>query len=136
MSTSKTTAVLVERRDGPEQVITWNLDRDAPGSNQMAVLVDETLVDNVITDMEGYLREDTIVDSVAMTADFATIHINDFRGLFGSETLRLMAREEKAGHVTYKGRDREILDECYANPELFNQPKSGRQWVSKGLGWG
>lgn len=128
MSLSEPTEVLLKRRDVQEQIITWNLAHDAPGSPQVATLAHEgeTLIEALIRELEGYIKDDTIVDSIAMSADIATVTINDFRGISGSETLSQMAFEEKRGDITYKGKDRVILDECYKNPELLNQPKSGR----------
>lgn len=130
MSNNEVTKVLLWRADAHQQTITWNLSRDAPGPNQSAHLAWDKLVDGVIEDLEGFIEDDTIVDVVAMTTDWAEIVINDPRGLDGSGTLSHMAIEEKRGHVTYTGRNREILDKCYANPELFNQPKSGKSYVS------
>lgn len=40
-----------------------------------------------------------------------------------------MASTERNGHHTYTRRNREILDKCYANPEMFNQPKSGKSLI-------
>lgn len=132
MPISDTTTTLLKRRDVHGQIMTWNLDCGAPGTNQIAdgPTPDEgELIDAVIRSLEDYIKDDTIVDSVAMSADWASITINDFRGMFGSQTLKMMANEDKAGRP-FNPYDRETLDECYKNPELFEQPKSGRQWVS------
>lgn len=130
MSISETTATLLKRRDVQGQIITWNLDDDAPGARQIAhgpgPDVGEELIDAVIEALEDYIMEDTMVQSLAMSTDWATIVIDDFRGMFGSKTLKMMANEDKAGRPLSKPSDRETLDECYKNPQLFDQPKSGR----------
>lgn len=130
MSISETTATLLKRRDVQGQIITWNLDDDAPGARQIAhgpgPDVGEELIDAVIEALEDYIMEDTMVQSLAMSTDWATIVIDDFRGMFGSHTLKMMANEDKAGRPLSQPSDRETLDECYKNPQLFDQPKSGR----------
>lgn len=127
MPFSEPTEVLLKRGEAHEQIFTWNLAFDAPGSSQAATLAHEgeTLVDAVIRELEGYIKDDTFVNSVAMSADTATITINDERGIDGSGTLAQMAFEEKQGYVTYKGKDREILDEYRKNPDAFNQVHGG-----------
>lgn len=129
MSNDEVTTVLLKRRDDHQQTITRNIDCDAPGPRQSAHLAFDLLIDGVINDLEGFIKDETVVDTVAMTTDWANINIHDFRGLWGSVTLSHMARTEKDGHVTFTGRHRKTLDECYANPEMFDQPKSGKRLV-------
>lgn len=129
MSVAETTNALLKRRDKHKQIYIWNLDRDAPGSQQSAEPVDEDLTEGLIAALERYVDDNTLVDTIAMTTDLATVILNDPRGIDGSATLQAMARDEKNGHITYSGRDREILDKCYNNPELFKQPKDGRPYV-------
>lgn len=126
MSDDEVTKVLLKRRDHHQQTITRNVDCEAPGPRQSAYLTCDQLIDGLVDDLEKFIEDDTIVDSVAMTADWVVIVINDPRGLWGSVTLSHMAEAEKDGHHTYTGRNREILDKCDANPEMFNQLKSGK----------
>lgn len=126
MSDDEVTEVLLKRRDDHQQTITRNVDCDAPGPQQSAHLARSRLIDGLIEDLEKFIVDDTVVCSVAMTADWADVVIDDPRGLNGSVTLSHMAQTEKDGHHTYTGRNREILDKCYANPEMFIQAKSGK----------
>lgn len=133
MPYSEPTATLLKRGEAHEQIITWNLSRDAPGSSQVATLAQEgeILIDAVIRELEGYIKDDTFVQSVAMSADIVTVVIDDDRGIFGSETLEQMVFDEKQGSVTYKGKDREILDEYCKNPEASKRTNSGEGWVHR-----
>lgn len=130
MPFSEATTILLKRRDIHGQIITTNLyGDDAPGAPHIAhgpTEEGDELIDAVIEALEDHIEEDTIVDNVAMSADWANINIDDPRGIFGSQTLRMMANDDKAGRPLSSSSDRQILDECYKNPELFNQPKSGR----------